>query len=194
MGESFSGHRLDCKERGVMFSQNEKVVYSGHGVAQITRILEKTIAGSKVRFFELKFISKDMTILVPVESAVAAGMRSLSSKEQIDNLFKMMIEPIQPVSSENGIINWNKRNKEYQIKIRTGDISEIGEIYRDLNRSERVKELSFGEKDLLHKTELFLIEEISLVKRMTPKDVENKLRLSVNRTVQKTSRPKTQTL
>ena len=46
-----------------MFSIGDKVVYPGHGVAQISRIVEKIVAGNVSHFFELTFINKDMTIL-----------------------------------------------------------------------------------------------------------------------------------
>lgn len=171
-----------------MFSEKEKVVYSGHGVAQIIRITDKKIANTTVSFFELKFLSKDMTILVPVLNAHLAGMRSLSTKAQIDCLLAMIAETAPINQGDSGLTNWNKRNKEYQIKIRTGDLIEIGEIYRDLNRSEQIKELSFGEKDLMYKTESFLIEEISLVTNQSPKDVEAHLRLLVKKTIRRSER------
>lgn len=171
-----------------MFSENEKVVYSGHGVAVITRIVEKKIGSGNVNFFELKFLSKDMTILVPVANAQGAGMRKLSSKKEIGDLFAFISTVVVADINDNGIANWNKRNKEYQVKIRTGDLIEIGEIYRDLNRSQLVKELSFGEKDLLQKTESFLVEEISLVNNQSPYEVEQYLRTLVNNKNKKSDR------
>ena len=57
--------------------------------------------------------------------------------------------------------NWNRRNKEYQNKLRTGSLRDISEIYRDLKYIACYKELSFGEKNLLSKTESLLAEEIS---------------------------------
>ena len=57
--------------------------------------------------------------------------------------------------------NWNRRNKEYQNKLRTGSLKDISEIYKDLKHIANHKELSFGEKNLLSKTELLLVEEIA---------------------------------
>ncbi len=150
-----------------MFSRGEKVVYPGHGVAKINRIIEKKIAGSIANFFELKFLNKDMTILVPVNNATSVGVRRLSSKERIETLFKMLSQPINSgYQNEVMATNWNKRNKEYQGKLRTGDLQEICEIYRDLKHIELQKELSFGEKTLLHQTEVLLVEEISIVRNI----------------------------
>ncbi len=145
-----------------MFSLDEKVVYPGHGVAKINCIVEKKIGGKTTSFFELKFLNKDMTILVPTQNFSAVGIRRLSSPDAVDNIFKMLSEPIDTKSYETAS-NWNKRNKEYQSKLRTGKLDEICEIYRYLNRVSEHKELSFGEKNLLGQTESLLVEEISLV-------------------------------
>lgn len=154
-----------------MFSLNEEVVYPGHGVAKISRIVEKKVAGSKVIFFELRFLSKDMTILIPVSNSIAAGIRRLSSNENISDIFKLLAQPAKKIERE---FNWNRRQKEYQCKLRSGNIKDIGEIYRDLKYMAAKKELSFGEKNLLQQTEVLLVEEISLVTKVDEeKAIEN---------------------
>ena len=58
-----------------MFAVNEKVVYPGHGVALVSQAVEKNVAGHKVLFYELTFLNKDMTILIPVHSLASTGIR-----------------------------------------------------------------------------------------------------------------------
>ena len=159
-----------------MFVLDDKVVYPGHGVAKISRIFEKSISGSTTLFFELKFINKDMTILVPVENFEMVGVRKLSSPESINDIFKMLSEPLHITNSESMPSNWNKRNKEYQGKLRTGNLRDIGKIYRDLRSMSAYKELSFGEKALLHQTELLLAQEISLVNKIGEEKIIEQLR------------------
>ena len=159
-----------------MFAHNEKIVYPGHGVAQINRIVEKKIAGKATKFFELRFLNKDMTILVPIDNAVQVGIRPLSSNKYVNDIFKMLSVPVVPTHNELAMPNWNKRNKEYQGKLRTGDLREICAIYRDLKHIETQKELSFGEKTLLHQTESLLVEEIAIVKNMGEEKAIKQLR------------------
>ncbi len=163
-----------------MFTRNEKVVYPGHGVAKIDRIIEKRIAGKITKFFELHFLNKDMTILVPIENVISVGIRPLSSRKHINDIFKMLAEPIARMNSDTSMTNWNKRNKEYQEKLRSGDIREICSIYRDLKHIEAQKELSFGEKNLLYQTEALLVEEIALVNNMGEEKIIEQLRSVVN--------------
>jgi CarD family transcriptional regulator len=146
----------------LMFSLGDRVVYPGHGVAQISRVVEKIVGGVVVRFFELEFINKGMTVLVPTNNLSSIGLRRLSSRESVDSAFEILTKPAI-VGRDILLGNWNKRSKNYQCKLRTGDLIEICRIYRDLNHLAARKELSFGEKNLLQQTEALLVEEISLV-------------------------------
>lgn len=147
-----------------MFILNEKVVYPGHGVMYISKIIEKIISGNKITFYELAFLNRDATILVPTTNVISVGIRALSSKESINDAFRVIAQPARKLPHhEFSASSWNKRNKQYQLKLREGSLIELSEIYRDLRFIETQKELSFGEKTLLGKTEMLLAEEISLV-------------------------------
>ncbi len=151
----------------LMFMLEEKVVYPGHGVAKINQILTKSVGGDKASFYELVFLNKDMTVLVPTDNADAVGLRPLSSHECIKDVLQMLTTPAQRISqTEFTASNWNKRNKEYQLKLKTGTLRELSEIYRDLHFIAGHKELSFGEKHLLQQIESLLVEEISLVEQL----------------------------
>jgi CarD family transcriptional regulator len=162
-----------------MFVLGEKVVYAGHGVAHISRLIEKQIGGSITHFFELRFINKDMTILIPTNNLTTAGVRRLSSPENIDAIFKLLSQPAEPLQHELTTSNWNKRSKEYQCRLRTGKLSEIGKIYRDLRHISTQKELSFGEKSLLSQTEALLVEEIAIVGNIEIEKAIEQLRAQV---------------
>lgn len=163
-----------------MFVLGEKVVYAGHGVAKISRLIERKIGGAVTHFFELRFINKDMTILIPTNNLAAAGVRRLSSLESIGAIFSLLSQPAEPLHHELTTSNWNKRNKEYQSRLRTGKLAEIGKIYRDLRHIAAQKELSFGEKGLLNQTEALLVEEIAIVKNIGAEKAVELLRAQVN--------------
>ncbi len=118
-----------------MFALNEKVVYPGHGVARVRRVIERVVDGCVTHFYELRFINKDMTILVPVDNLSSIGIRALSSANNIENIFHVLEEPlISNPAADISTSNWNKRNKKYQLALRSGDIIEISKMYRDLHR------------------------------------------------------------
>ena len=112
-----------------MFTLNEKVVYPGHGVALVKQIIERIIDIDNVSFYELHFLHKDIMILVPMQSAQLVGIRKLESEESVDLILKDLAEPtIRVPASEFNTNNWNKRNKDYQFKLRSGDIIKISTI------------------------------------------------------------------
>lgn len=146
-----------------MYDRNTKVVYPGHGVAVIEAVIEKKIGDRSVTFFQLNFLYKDMTILVPVNST--EGIRPLGTSEEIDSaLSELGKVPQQLESSDFTPSSWNKRNKSYQLKIQGGKFIDIARIYRDLMHTAKYKELSFGEKNLLQVAEDLLLQEILIVK------------------------------
>lgn len=160
-----------------MFRLNEKVVYPGHGVARVNNLITKIVAGQEAMFYELAFLSKDMTVLVPTNNAEAVGIRPLSSSDHIKDVFDILTSPARRISHyEFTASNWNKRNKEYQNKLRTGRLKDLSEIYRDLHYIALQKELSFGEKNLLHQTEALLVEELSLVQEVGQEKAIEQLR------------------
>lgn len=161
----------------MMFSLEQKVVYPGHGVAQISRIFEKKFGSSVSVFCELRFLNKDMTVMVAMDRAQEVGLRPLSTQEHINDILETLVSPARQISpQELTASNWNRRNKEYQNKLRTGSLKDISEIYRDLKYISRQKELSFGEKSLLSKAESLLAEEISAAENLHEDKAVERLR------------------
>ncbi len=163
-----------------MFSLNDKVVYPGHGVASICRVFERHVGQQIIVFYELKFQSKDMTIMVPKDKLQEVGVRHLSSHASINDMLENVGMPARHLkTTEPNTNNWNKRNKDYQTKLRTGSLESILEIYKDLKCVSFYKQLSFGEKSLLLKTEALLVEEISAVQNIDAQKAMEQLRSSV---------------
>lgn len=161
-----------------MFCLNEKVVYPGHGVAVINRLIKKQVADKEVIFYELTFLNKEVTVLVPTANTDLIGLRALSPLQEIKDAFNLLKNSLNNKTEkpEFGTVNWNKRNKEYQSKLRSGSLLDLLEIYKDLRSLASYKELSFGEKNLLQQTEMLLVEEISVVKNVSYDKIVEQLR------------------
>lgn len=153
-----------------MFLINERVVYPGYGVAIITNLVQRLIAGKQTNFYELRFFNKDMAVLVPEDKIESVGIRRLSSDKDLESMLKILNDPPKQVRQEIGVNNWNRRNKKYQVDLRSGDLFKLSFIYRDLQMIAHDKELSFGERNLCSKIESMLIEEISAVKNIDKKE------------------------
>jgi CarD family transcriptional regulator len=117
-----------------------------------------------------------MTILIPVTDQTPSSIRPLSSSEKIKTVFDFLSQPAKKVPAPEYCTNWKQRNKEYQTKLRKGDLRDISEIYRELKWIEQFKELSFCEKSLLQQTEMLLAEEIALVTKLAEEKTVEQLR------------------
>lgn len=162
-----------------MFNLKDNVVYPGLGVAVIEQIIEKKVSGIGIKFFKLSFLFKDMTILLPVNNAKGSGVRHPENKKEVERVFNFLAdvsEKSMPVLDFTPS-GWNRRNKEYQLKIQGGKLIEISEIFKDLMYVSQQKELSFGEKSLLQTAEDLLIQEIQLITNESTKSILDKLRL-----------------
>ncbi len=161
-----------------MFNPHDIIVYPGYGVARINREVEKIISGSIIKLYELQFMNKDVTILVPVGGMFSVGIRQPSTKEEILALFEIFCIQLTPDSiAELSLSSWNRRSKEYQNKIRTGSVQELAVIYRDLKTIERYKSLSFGEKAVMHQVEALISEECAVVERRSAEEVAKEIRM-----------------
>lgn len=156
-----------------MFVKDETVVYPGHGVAKIEDIVVHQFHGSSVTFFKLIFLFKDMTILVPTYNVDSIGLRKPCARGDIDTV----LDEISRKASYPRCLadvtpgGWNKRQKEYQLKVESGNLSKVASVYRDLMVQNKNKELSFGEKNLLQITEHLIAQEIHVVTSYPYKDV-----------------------
>jgi RNA polymerase-interacting CarD/CdnL/TRCF family regulator len=170
-----------------MFAVNEKVVYPGVGVACVNRVVEQSFAGVSTICYELKFLNKDMTILVPLNNLPAVGVRSLSSSDNIQRVFQILAEPQKRVPQELISVNWNKKYRKCRDLLFRGNLDEMSTMYRDLHTMAVHKELSFGEKTLLQQTEALLAQEISHVRNINEEKAVQELRLTCNKTIRKQS-------
>ncbi len=161
-----------------MFLLNEKVIYPGYGVAIINRLVDRLVLNKKTNFFELKFYNKDMTVLIPEDRLESIGVRKLSTLKELAQMFEnLSLFDARDIITEHNASTWNKRNKEYQCKLRSGQLLHIASIYKELQLIGLDKELSFGERNLFNQIEFLLIEEISTVKQNEAvEDIRLKLR------------------
>ena len=161
-----------------MFLLNEKVIYPGYGVAVINRLVERLVVNKKTNFFELKFFNKDMTVLIPEDRLESIGVRKLSTEQELTMMFDCLHNfNVCDIIREHNASTWNKRNKEYQSKLRNGQLLGIASIYKELQLIGLDKELSFGERNLFNQIEFLLVEEICAVhQKQVIEDVKIQLR------------------
>lgn len=143
------------------FKVGDKVVYPVQGVAEVEDIETKTIAGAELTFYVLRLQGLDRKILVPVKNAEAVGIRALIDESRIKQIFDIL-RSRDGVSFEG---TWHKRYKSFQETLKTGVVTDIAQVLRDLLLLEKTKaKLSFGESRLRDQARGMLVQEIAIAR------------------------------
>ncbi len=155
----------------VSFKVGDKAVYPAQGVAEIVRIEEKDIAGTRQRFYVLRVLNTKNQIMVPISNASAVGLRQVISEEEIQEIFDILRE--RTVAFDNQ--TWNRRYRGFMDKIKTGSIYDVAEVLRDLYRLRTDKQLSFGERRMLENARSLIVKEIAIARNHTEEQVKEEI-------------------
>ena len=154
------------------FKVGEKVVYPAHGVGVIEGVQTKVISGSERKFYMLRIIDSDMTIMIPTENVEAVGLRRVIGKDTVTKIYKILRQKKVEGDSQ----TWNRRYREYTEKIKTGSPLEIAKVLRDLLVLKGDKELSFGERKMLDTARSLLVKELSIAKANSEEKIMEELK------------------
>lgn len=168
-----------------IFKVKDKVVCPAQGVGDIIDIVEKEIAGKKQKFYVIRIVDTKMKIMIPVASADKVGMRPLVNKKQIKVIMSILAEPPRDYDDTR---TWNRRYRGFMEKIKTGNLFDIAEVYRDLYRLKEEKALSFGERRLLELAQTLIVKEISISRKMSEKDVLKGIEKPLKKSIRAKSR------
>lgn len=149
----------------------DQVVYPHHGVATIERIENKTVLGEKKTYLVLKLDSGDLTLMVPAENVEEVGIRDLIDRKQVDEVLSILGTGKVTDHAD----NWSRRFKQNQELLRSGDISSVAEVVRNLSIRERDKGLSTGERRMLNRAREILTGELAVALSVEPEEAEQVL-------------------
>src|SRR5262249_5936161 len=160
------------KSMTVMFKVGEKVVYPAHGVGVIEGIQTRVVSGSERKFYMLRILDSDMTIMIPTENVNAVGLRRIIGKDMVAKVYRILRDKKVEIDQQ----TWNRRYREYTEKIKTGSVLEIAKVLRDLFVLKGDKELSFGERKMLDTARNLLGKELAIAKSFSEEQIMEELR------------------
>ena len=140
-----------------MFQKGDKVVYPIHGAGVIEGLEKKNIDGREQTYYTLSIPIGNLKISVSAANAENLGVREVMSREMLMQTFsKVQYLPVKMSD------NWNQRYKDNMSKIKTGNLLEVCEVFRNLRLREKEKSLSSAEKKVLTQAKQIILSEISL--------------------------------
>lgn len=162
MKNSNTKNETEVMEREpVIFNVGECVVYPAHGVGKLLAIEKHEIAGQKVQLLVISFERDRMTLRLPIDKASKAGLRPLSSKDEIVSVVETLKVKTKPRR-----IMWSRRAQEYENKINSGNPVHIAEVVRDLFRSQTDANQSYSERQIYQAAMDRLAREYAAIERI----------------------------
>ena len=97
------------------------------------------------------------------------GLRGLVGNDEIEAVYEILRTRELAVDRT----TWNRRQREYTEKIRSGSIFEVAEVMRDLCLLRTGKDLSLGERKMLDTAKGLLLNELSVARDIDPQIIED---------------------
>ena len=125
------------------FIPGDFVVYPSHGVGKIIGTEKRKVEDVELELLVIRFEHERMTLRVPLSKATESGLRTLSSKVQME-------EAIITLKGKAKIKKamWSRRAQEYETKINSGSLVSLAEVVRDLYKKEDQGEQSYSERQM----------------------------------------------
>ena len=152
------------------FIPGDFVVYPSHGVGKIIGTETREIDQNKLELLVIRFEQDRMTLRVPLDKAKVSGLRTLSSKAQMD-------EAVTKLQSKAKVkkLMWSRRAQEYETKINSGSLVSLAEVVRDLYKKEDQGEQSYSERQMYQAALERLAGEFAAVQNVDKTDAASKL-------------------
>lgn len=153
------------------FKVGDTVVYPSHGVGKIVLIESQMIVGMEHKFYVVTFDKDKMTLKVPMNRAEKAGLRQLSSNDDISKALDTLKGKAKAAKGM-----WSKRAQEYEAKINSGDVVQISEVLRDLHRNVDDPSRSYSERVIYESAFQRFINEYSAATSVSVEDASAKVK------------------
>ena len=129
------------------------------------------VSSIKTKFYVVKMEQGKLTIRVPLDKQNEVGLRKISSKKVIEEVFDVL--KLKPKIRR---IMWSRRAQEYEQKITSGKIYELAEVVRDLNKGDDLMvDQSYSERQLFEKAYDRILSEFQIVLNLSTEDTTKKL-------------------
>jgi CarD family transcriptional regulator len=165
MNEIGDSVAMDSSVSRDVFGEGDLVVYPNHGAGHVAGVEEKTVLGEERRYYVVYIADGGLTLNIPADGET--GLRPCAGEEGVAGALNILRGDAQSMPA-----NWNHRLKHNQEKLRSGEISQVAEVVRDLSIFGGEHGLSTGERTLLAKARRILISEVALVRDLPVGEAE----------------------
>ena len=163
------------------YKVKDYVIYPKHGIGQIISVDKLTIAGIEASVYKIEITKDKLNLTIPTNQQ--QHLRPLSSSNQINKALSILKGKAKIKRTM-----WSRRAAEYEQKINSGDIYQIAEVVRDLNKNTDMPvDQSYSERQLFEKAYDRLLGEVSIVLKISEEEGKARLNKALGKKVEETS-------
>ncbi len=152
-----------------IYKVKDNVIYPKHGVGQIVAIENSVIADIEMTYYKIQITKDKLILTIPVNQQ--GNLRPISSVNQINKAISILKGKPKIRRTM-----WSRRAQEYDQKINSGEIYQIAEVVRDLNKNSEIPvDQSYSERQLFEKAYDRLLGEVAIGMQLTNEDAKKKL-------------------
>jgi CarD family transcriptional regulator len=161
-----------------VYKVKDYVIYPKHGIGQIISVDKLTIAGIDVSVYKIEITKDKLNLTIPTNQQ--NHLRPLSSLNQINKALSILKGKAKIKRTM-----WSRRAAEYEQKINSGDIYQIAEVVRDLNKNTDMPiDQSYSERQLFEKAYDRLLGEVSIVLKISVDEGKVRLNKSLGKKIE----------
>ncbi len=161
-----------------MYCVGDKVVHPLHGAGTIEEIKEMEIVGKKRQYYVVRFAIGNMVTNIPIENSDSIGIRAVIDKQEAKKVLQSFCD-----AEIGDDANWNKRQRDNLVKIKSGDIYQVTSVLKELMFRDKTKGLSTSERKTLGSAKQIVISELVLSEVADISDIESIMNDTVEKMV-----------
>ena len=162
------------------FKIGQKVVYPNHGVSVVEKIERGSIAGVEQTYYHLRLLSNSSKVRGPKENLDLVGLRALCPTTKIRGLFTTLRD-----GNIDTYKDWKGRYKQNLDKMKTGQLTEVAKVLKNLRLVSTKKSLSFREKKMYERAKYFIVSEVAHVKKIEEVEAEKQVEKALESSMEK---------
>jgi len=160
----------------VAFKIGEKLVYPNHGVGVVETIQESLLEGAPQPCYQVRLLGTNSRVMVPMRNSDRVGLRPLTRRTELTGVFRVL----EDANLETGG-DWKGRYKQNMDKMRSGRLSDIADVLKNLSWVQRQKALSFREKKMYERARYLIVSEIAQVNGIPETEVDRSVEQALDR-------------
>lgn len=155
-----------------MYQVGDQVVHPMHGAGVIVGHVSRKVNGVIREYYQMKPPCGSMMVMIPVDHVHNIGVRPVICRTEADRIMELLSSEEVDMAQ-----NWNHRYRENMLRLKSGNLEEVARVVKGLLLRDRIKNLSTGERKMLHFAKEILISELVLAQNLSYEEVEESIQV-----------------